>query len=57
MTEICSIIHKCMIHGEKNYMNLDFSSPLSNNFMHCNSRSGEKHLTRSRVSPYTSFVL
>ena len=29
MTEICSIIHKCTIHGEKNYMNLDFSSPLS----------------------------
>ena len=28
MTEICSIIHKCTIHGEKNYMNLDFSSPL-----------------------------
>ena len=31
MTEICSIIHKCTIHGEKNYMNLDFSSPLRNN--------------------------
>ena len=30
MTEICSIIHKCTIHGEKNYMNLDFSSPLKN---------------------------
>ena len=29
MTEICSIIHKCTIHGEKNYMNLDFSSPLT----------------------------
>ena len=28
MTEICSIIHKCTIHGEKNYINLDFSSPL-----------------------------
>ena len=28
ITEICSIIHKCTIHGEKNYMNLDFSSPL-----------------------------
>ena len=28
MTEICSIIHKCTIHGEKNYMNLDFSSVL-----------------------------
>ena len=28
MTEICSIIHKCTIYSEKNYMNLDFSSPL-----------------------------
>ena len=28
ITEICSIIYKCTIHGEKNYMNLDFSSPL-----------------------------
>ena len=29
MMEVCSIIHKCTIHSEKNYMNLDFSSPLS----------------------------
>ena len=29
MAEICSIKHKCTIHGEKNYMNLDFSSPLT----------------------------
>lgn len=29
MTEICSIIHKYSIYGEKNYMNLDFSSPIS----------------------------
>ena len=28
MTEICSIIHKCTIYREKNYMNLDFSYPL-----------------------------
>ena len=29
ITEICSIIHKCTIHGEKNYINSDFSSPLT----------------------------
>lgn len=28
MMEICCIIHKRTIHGEKNYMNQDFSSPL-----------------------------
>ena len=37
MTEICSIIHKCTIHGEKNYMNLDFSSPLTINQSYLNS--------------------
>ena len=39
MTEICSIIHKCMIHGEKNYMNLDFSSPLISFFSIANNAS------------------
>ena len=42
MAEICSIIHRCAIYSEKNYLNLDFSSPTikGTNPLKINSTSG-----------------
>lgn len=50
MTEICSIIHKCTIHGEKNYMNLNFSSPLNTIFLTLNLISEFFYLLKFLIS-------